>query len=248
MNSITRILVIALVPVLLGGCFEVTEDIVIRKDSSATVEVEITLSGSLAMLAGGMDKSMQDPFGAADKVVRDLEAQPGVSKAKYSASKGGSSKVHRLEIELEHYRALPKVGEILMKYQRERMVEASFSVQEVGPVSARVTQRLVGRAVNIKTPTHLQGIPMAPLMEGKKGEAREYVVGRLKDKYVFVTLRAPRIGDHNGELNDSGTVVKWNVPLSALVGAPGKAYDLAADIDMSEDERPLWKRVIFFWK
>ncbi|MEM8953935.1 MAG: hypothetical protein AAGD22_07290 [Verrucomicrobiota bacterium] len=248
MKSLFRILLAPCISMSLAGCFEATEDIVIRKDGTALVEFEVTFTGSMALIAGSLDESMRDPFGDASGVIGDLKAQPGVSKAKYGESKKGSSRVHRLTVELDDYRGLPQVSEILMRYQRDAVVESTFMVQSVGPTQGRVTQRLVGRNVEISVPTHLQGMPVAPMVQGKKGEAREYLAGRLRDRYIFVTLRAPSIGDHNGKLDESGSVVSWDVPLSALVGSPGRAYDLAADVSLVGNERPLWKRLIFFWK
>jgi hypothetical protein len=248
MSVLSRIVLLAPLSFLLTGCFEVSEDIVIRKDESAQIDVAVTVSGSLAMLASNLDKSTRDPFGDTSKVVRDLEAIPGVTDVKHVEKKEGTKRSHRLVIELEHYQSLASVGEILMKYQRDRLLDTSFSIQEVAPSSMRVTQRLVGHQVKVKAPVSIKGMPIAPMMEGKEGEAREYIMGRLADKYVFVTLRAPAIGDHNGELNKSGTVVSWNVPLAAILESVGKPVDLAADISFAKDERPLWKRLLFFWR
>jgi hypothetical protein len=248
MNTFVRIALVALLPICLGGCFEVTEDILVRKDESAQVVLEITVSGSLAMLAGDLDKNGRDPFGDNEKLVRELKATEGVSGVKHSEKKDGTKRIHRLEMNLENYRMLQGVGDLLMKHQKERLVGTSFTVQDIPPSSARVTQRLAGHPIELKTSTQVQGVPLNSLMAGKEGEARDYLLGRLKDKYIYVTLRAPEIGDHNGESNKSGTMVSWEIPVSAVLESSGKSIDLAADITVSKDDRPLWKRLLFFWR
>ena len=248
MSCFFRCVFSALLPLLLGGCFEVAEDIVIRKDASARLELEVTMSGSLAMIAGGLDKAARDPFGDSSRLVRDLKAAPGVEDVDYKERKDGTKRIHHLTIEVDHYRSLRNVGALLMKYQKERIVDGSLLVQDISPSSARITQRFVGHQVDVKTPAKVQGMPVNSLMQGKEGEAREYLLGRLEDKYIFVTLRAPAIGDSNGEMNKAGTIVSWEVPLTAVLESPGTPIDLAADITVVQDDRPLWKRLLFFWR
>jgi hypothetical protein len=42
--------------------------------------------------------------------------------------------------------------------------------------------------------------------------------------------------------------VSWEVPLTAVLESPGKSIDLAADIMVVQYDRPLWKRLLFFWQ
>ena len=90
---------------LLQGCIEIVEEITVNKDKSGHVSYRLETEGAgglISGLTGLFDISIEDAVRQeAEKLVRELQHQEGISNIRYSLGRSGN---YFLEFDFAHYR------------------------------------------------------------------------------------------------------------------------------------------------
>ena len=196
-----RLFALALAFLVLGGCVEYRESIVLERDQSGTVVMAIGVKEALLRAAEVAESGVYDPASALDA----LRALPGLQIIESRAETRDGTRWLHLVLAFESLDALNGINRI----EQYRTMFGTVALTENG-----AGQQVLTRTVRARLPEAI-GESFLPSLEWEGME-------KLRDRYE---VRLPaRVVESNGDTDtgpdDDARVVRWTFNLADLVSEP----------------------------
>ncbi len=213
--------------VVLGGCFDVTQDATVRDDGQASIVVELALAAELAAIVGNPALSKQFGQEGAPNFLSDCgkpwpadkPLPAGVRSIESVRAKRGDMETCTLIIEVPDPVAAVASAREMQPPAGQKLPRQEFSLV-----------RLDGRpGYRLRTTLTPPDLPIPPGADQNIGRA--LLDAMFANRYMTLSLSARSIENANGELSPDKSRVTWRYPIAAIFDpARDKPLSIEADI------------------
>ena len=214
------LVLIALIGLSVCGCFEMSEEIWFNDDGTGRLLIELKVSEGLMAMADLADSA--SAFADMDEVEEELKSDPNVEEVLTNEFTEAGMRHLVFDIKVKDYLKLAEVHQkSVASTESSSEFEAPFQITDLGDGKVRFKQSFAEKEVDDE------------FAESGEDMGTAMAAAMFADKYITITIHAPKVTSSNGEINEEENTTTWKIPLFEMMADEGSGYSPEADLDCS---------------
>jgi hypothetical protein len=214
---------LAFIIITATGCFEMSEELWLNADGTGRVLIQLKVSeGLLAMANDGDDAGTDEHLKEAEN---ELASDPDVEDVSTKEFSEAGMRHFEFDILVKDYLKIPEIYKrISESSETNSAFGAEFKLVDLGKGKVRFRQHYTGEGSEDED---------AEYDEAGEELGKAMAAAMFADKYITVTVHAPKIDSSNGIINEDKDTVTWKLPLVEMMTQNSYEKVLEADLNCS---------------